>query len=151
MAGPARLHDRQAGGMTWNSWNSVWETIFRERSSWGRYPPEELIRFVARHYYAEPERRAVRFLEIGCGPGAGPGWYLAREGYSYSGIDGSETAIGKSRRRFEDEGLSGEFVTGTLDALPWPDATFDCVVDVACLQHNCEAAAASGIAEILRV
>jgi SAM-dependent methyltransferase len=133
------------------TWDSVWERIFRERSGWGRYPPEELIRFVARHYYGAPERRSVRFLEVGCGPGAGPGWYLAREGYSYSGIDGSATAIERSRRRFGEEGLAGEFVNGILDALPWADATFDCVVDVACLQCNSESVTAAAIAQILRV
>ncbi len=133
------------------SWDPVWERIFRERTGWGYYPPEELVRFVARHYYQAADRRAVRFLEIGCGPGAGPGWYLAREGFSYAGIDGAATAIEKSQRRFMDQGLEGEFVNGSIDALPWDAATFDCVVDVACLQHNAEAGTAAAIAEVGRV
>ena len=121
------------------SWDPVWERIFRERADWGKYPPEELIRFVAKHYYQAPNRSAVRVLETGCGPGGGPGWYLAREGFKYAGIDGSPTAIEKAKLRFEGEKLSGEFVTGYLDDLPWADNSFDCVVDVACLQCNTEA------------
>lgn len=132
-------------------WDPVWERIFRERSQWGRYPPEELVRFVARHYYAAPERRAVRFLEVGCGPGAGPSWYVAREGYAFSGIDGSATAIAQAQRRFREEGLAGEFVTGAAEALPWDEGTFDCVMDIACLQHNSEEAAAAIVREIHRV
>ena len=133
------------------TWDPVWERIFRSREQWGYYPPEELVRFMARHYYRVADRREVRVLEVGCGPGAGPGWYVAREGFSYTGIDGSATAIDKARRRFSAEVLSGEFVVGTGERLPWQAASFDCVIDVACLQCNDEAAAQSMIDEIHRV
>jgi SAM-dependent methyltransferase len=133
------------------AWDPVWERIFRERSRWGRYPPEELVRFVARYFYDATDRSSVRFLEVGCGPGAGPSWYLAREGYSFSGIDGSATAIELAHKRFAADGLQGEFKTGAAHALPWDAAAFDCVVDVACLQHNSEVAAAAIVAEIHRV
>jgi hypothetical protein len=42
--------------------------------SWGKYPPEELVRFFAAHYYEAEPRNAVKVLEIGCGPVAGPSW-----------------------------------------------------------------------------
>lgn len=129
----------------------VWEAIFRSRQQWGRYPPEELVRFMARHYYATPHRAGIRVLEVGCGPGAGPGWYLAREGFSYAGIDGAPTAIERSQRRFADEGLVGEFAVGPVESLPWDASTFDCVVDIACLQHNAIAPATRMVAEIHRV
>jgi SAM-dependent methyltransferase len=133
------------------TWDPVWERIFRSREQWGYYPPEELIRFMARHYYQVADRSRVRVLEVGCGPGAGPAWYVAREGFSYTGIDGSATAIDKARRRFSAEGLAGEFVVGSGESLPWADGAFDCVIDVACLQHNDEAAARAMIGEIHRV
>lgn len=133
------------------TWDPVWEEIFRNREQWGRYPPEELVRFMARHFYLAADRSTVRVLEVGCGPGAGPGWFAAREGFRYAGIDGSPTAIEKAMRRFDAEGLTGEFVVGNADNLPWPDEWFDCVIDVACLQHNDEAAARVIVAEIYRV
>ena len=131
--------------------NDVWETIFRNRASWGLYPPEELIRFVAAHYYGAARRDAVSFLEIGCGPGAGPSWYLAREGFRYTGIDGSPTAVRRAQDRFAREGLAGDFVVGELEILPWEDGCFDCVVDIAALQHNDEHAAAAIVTEVHRV
>jgi len=133
------------------SWDPVWEKIFRERSSWGKYPPEELVRFVALNYYRVADRKSVKILEIGCGPGGGPSWYLAREGFSFFGIDGSPTAIEKAQEQFRENGLDGEFVCGQIDALPWGDETFDCVIDIACLQCNDEAATKVILKDVLRV
>ncbi len=74
-----------------NSWDPVWEDIYASRE-WGKYPPEELIRFIARTFYAVPDRKAIRILDLGCGSGAAT-WYVAREGFSAFGIDGSPSAI----------------------------------------------------------
>jgi SAM-dependent methyltransferase len=133
------------------SWDATWERAFATRKRWGSYPPEELVRFVARHFYDVPDRAAVRFLELGCGPGAGPSWYLAREGFRYSGIDASPTAVERSRQRFATEHLNGEFVCQDFSCLPWAVETFDAVIDVASLQCNDEHATASIIDEIHRV
>lgn len=118
------------------SWDPVWESVFKERTSWGEYPPEELVRFIATNYYQAPNRSDVKILEIGCGPGAGPAWYIAREGFSYFGVDGSETAIRKATQRFSGEHLSGEFFREDFTRLPWNAGTFDCVIDIASLQCN---------------
>ena len=34
---------------------------------WGGYPPEELVRFVARNFFSAPDRKRVKILEIGYG------------------------------------------------------------------------------------
>ena len=133
------------------AWDPVWEQIFRSRARWGRYPAEELVRFMAAYYYDAPERSEVRVLEIGCGPGSGASWFVAREGFSLSGIDASATAIEKSRQRFAEEGLRGEFRQGDIASLPWRDAVFDVVLDFACLSCNTENETAAIIAEIHRV
>lgn len=133
------------------SWDPIWEQIFRGRDSWGYYPPEELIRFVAARYYKAVPRSSVSFLEIGCGPGAGPSWYLAREGFRYAGIDGSATAVERARARFAREGLDGAFEVGDFAKLPWPSGTFDCVIDVAALQCNDESSTAIILGEVHRV
>jgi SAM-dependent methyltransferase len=132
------------------SWDPVWEQVFSTRP-WGRYPHEDLVRFVARAFYAVPERSAVRILEVGCGPGSGASWFCAREGFRVFGIDASPTAIEKSRARFRDEGLAGEFVQGEVNALPWPDASFDAVLDVVCLACNNEDETAAIVREVHRV
>ena len=76
-----------------------WENIFASRG-WGAYPPEELVRFIARNFRTVPDRSQVHVLEIGCGPGPNI-WFLAREGYAAAGIDGSPTAI-RQRVRGEE-------------------------------------------------
>ncbi|HBF36362.1 MAG TPA: class I SAM-dependent methyltransferase [Firmicutes bacterium] len=133
------------------SWDPVWENIFHERGQWGMYPPLELVRFIAENYYSVPNRSMIKILELGCGPGGGPSWYIAREGFSYTGIDGSPTAIEKAKKRFTQEGLKGELVLGYFYQLPWAEETFDCVIDVASLQQNCEADATQAIREVYRV
>lgn len=132
------------------TWDPVWEDIFRSRA-WGRYPQEDVVRFVARAFYGVPDRSAVRILEIGCGPGSGASWFVAREGFRAAGIDASATAIEKSRSRFAAEGLTGEFVQGDVSALPWPDGTFDAVLDVVCLACNTEAETRAILREVHRV
>jgi SAM-dependent methyltransferase len=117
------------------SWHPAWETIFSTRE-WGRYPPEELIRFVARNYYGR-DRGSVRFLELGCGPGPHV-WYLAREGFDVTGIDGSPTAIEQARNRLTADGLDARLEVGDFVELEqqFADERFDVVVDVTALQHN---------------
>lgn len=131
-------------------WDAVWERVFRERE-WGRYPEEAVVRFLARNFYGAPDRAAVKMLEIGCGPGSGTSWFIAREGYSLTGIDGSPTAIEKSRSRFSAEGLRGEFLVGSVDRLPFPDESFDAVLDVVCLACSTERETRAILDEVSRV
>lgn len=116
------------------TWNSVWDDIYRSRA-WGRYPKEELIRFVARRYYGAPDRKEVRFLDLGCGPGAAT-WFIAREGFTVDAIDGSAVAIETLRARLAAENLHAQLAVGDIGDLPYAPATFDCVVDIACLMCN---------------
>ncbi len=118
------------------TWDPTWEKVFRERA-WGRYPPEELIRFVARHYFKAPDRKAAHILEIGCGAGANL-WFLAREGFSAYGLDGSPTAIEKARARLAEDRLEASLVVG--DAMnpgdAFPGTAFDAALDIGCLVCN---------------
>ncbi len=130
------------------SWDNTWEKIYRSRE-WGKYPPEELVRFVARNYYGAKDRKGVAMLDLGCGTGAAA-WYVAREGFSVCGIDGSATAIKIAKKRFAQEKLRGEFVVGDIAALPYKDAQFDAVVDIAAVQHNSPANIKKILAEVHR-
>ena len=117
------------------AWDPVWESIFTNQA-WGRYPGEDLIRFVAKNFYAPPpDRASVRFLEVGFGTGANL-WFLTREGFSANGIEGSKSAEAIARKRLDNEcpGWSsapqnGELVVGDMINLHWPDATFDALID----------------------
>jgi SAM-dependent methyltransferase len=135
------------------SWDPVWEEVYRSQA-WGKYPPEELIRFVARRFYGVEPRSGARILDVGCGPGAGV-WYLAREGFDTHGVDGSPTAIAQAGERLAAEGLAADLRIGDLRDLTelYPASSFDAVVDVTSVQHNSFADVLSihdGITQILR-
>ncbi len=127
-------------------WDPVWEELFRTRG-WGRYPSEDLVRFMARTF---PEPARVRVLELGCGPGANL-WYLAREGFRVVGLDGSPTALAECWRRLRAEGLHACLVRADAARLPFPAASFDVVLDVECLYANPWEAARRAVAEAARV
>lgn len=135
------------------SWDPVWEKVFREQV-WGRYPGEELIRFVARNFFSVQERSAVRILEAGCGPGANL-WFLAREGFSFAGIDGSATAIAKAEKRLDEEcpgwRSRGELKVGDIGNLPFGNAVFDAVIDNEAVCCNPWEASRAIYAEMARV
>src|SRR5258708_2265107 len=116
------------------AWDSVWEQVFTSQP-WGKYPGEDLIRFVARHFYGRQERHAVRFLEVGSGTGANL-WYIAREGFAAFGIEGSAAAAELARRRLGAEcpgwdaaPRSGRIDVGDILQLPAADSSFDAVLD----------------------
>jgi len=116
------------------SWNPIWEEIFIKQE-WGKYPPEELVRFIARNFYHIEERKKIKILDLGCGTGASS-WFLAKEGFSVYGMDGSKTAIKKANERFKEECLEGNFKVGDFIRLDYPNNFFDCVIDVCSIQHN---------------
>lgn len=118
------------------SWDRVWDGVFSSRP-WGKYPGEDLIRFVARHFYSANPRSDVRILEIGCGPGANL-WYFAREGFATFGIDGSAVAVERAVNRLDEEvpGWRGRVTVGDIKSLPFPGDEFDAVVDCEAISCN---------------
>lgn len=90
-------------------------------------------------------------LEVGCGPGTdifdlaeiiGPAGRLV-------GIDVSEVMIAEARRRASERQLPITFEVGQVQALPFPDATFDVRRAARLLEHLPDAGRA--LAEMVRV
>ncbi len=130
-------------------WDQGWDKIFKD-NEWGKYPPEEVVRFVARNFGKVPVRSAVKILEVGCGPGANV-WYLAREGYSAYGVDGSPVAIEQALQCLNKEHLKAQVITGDAMHLPFDDNYFDGVLDVECVYANTLQDARVILGEIKRV
>jgi SAM-dependent methyltransferase len=131
-----------------------WDRVFASRS-WGRYPPEELVRFIARTFPEYSQRSRLHVLEVGCGPGPNL-WLLAREGFQIAGIDGSAHAIDQARARLRDEGLeraaeTADLKVGNFATLPWPDNSFDVVIDIEAIYANPVPIIHATIAETKRV
>ena len=115
------------------TFDNMWEQIHSE-VEWGKYPSEEVIRFVARNYY-EKNRSNIRLLDFGCGTGAVT-WYISREGFNAYGFDGSETAVKKAKVRMEEEKTFAELLVADAGDLPYDDEFFDGVIDSAVIYAN---------------
>ena len=112
------------------------EKIHKERE-WGRYPNEELVRFIGRNFfkYDRDKRKNIKILELGVGQGANV-WFLLREGFDVYGIDISPTAIRKMQDRLIKEGFKlydfyDRFKVSDIRNIPFKNCMFDIVIDVA--------------------
>ncbi|MGE5927814.1 MAG: class I SAM-dependent methyltransferase [Gemmatimonadota bacterium] len=94
--------------------------------------------------------KRVRVLEIGCGRGIAlvP---LARllEPSRLAGLDVDPTSLDAARERVARAGVAAELVPGDVRALPFPEASFDLVLDFGTCYHI--ARAAEAVSEIARV
>jgi SAM-dependent methyltransferase len=92
--------------------------------------------------------RGLRVLEIGCGLGT-DGAQFARAGAEYTGVDLTDAAIELARKRFEIEGLAGEFRIADAENLDFAAESFDLVYSHGVLHHTPDTARA--VQEIHRV
>ena len=127
-----------------------WSSLFSRRA-WGRYPCEDVVRFMARTF-AAAEAAQVRVLDLECGPGPNL-WYLAREGYRVAGIDGSPLAVAQACDRLRGDRLDDDvdLRQGDFAVLPWDEASFDAVIDNESIYANPMSAIRTTLAEVHRV
>jgi len=118
---------------------NYWEDVFSSQE-WGKYPPIELIKFIAKNFYSVKKRKDIKILELGSGPGPNL-WYMAREGFCVYGLEGSQTACDTATKRLKDENLEdkiGSIKSGDyFDSLDeFPDDYFDAIIDIESLYCN---------------
>lgn len=133
------------------SWDETWDNIFKNRG-WGKYPSEDLIRFIARSFYSVESRESIKILEIGSGTGANL-WYMAREGFSVYGIEGSASGVEQSIARLDLEcpNWQGKIQQGDIIDIPYPDNFFDAIIDSEAISCNSMEDAKSIVNEATRV
>jgi SAM-dependent methyltransferase len=126
----------------------------RSSEAWGSAPFENVeadIAVVHDGLVARLEpRHGLRWLDVGCGPGA-VALRAARAGAEVTGLDLAPGLLETARRRAAEEGLAIQFDIGDVEALPYPDASFDVVSSsfgaIFALDHR---AAASELARVAR-
>lgn len=112
-----------------------WERFYRETPAafipWetGK-PDEQLVELVGSGII----RKGAKVIDLGCGLGTQT-VYLAEKGFDAIGIDISETAVKKAKKRAEDTGVNANFVAGDVTNMPFEDEQFDFVYDRGCLHH----------------
>lgn len=92
----------------------------------------------------------ARILEVGCGRGVAlpplAGLCVPRR---LTGLDVDPAVLAAARQRLERRGIDAELVHGDVRAMPFPDASFDLVVDFGTCWHVADAERA--LREIERV
>ena len=102
------------------------------------------IQFARTMWIYDNVRRGARLLDLGCGEGILA--LLKRKGVTLVGVDLSPELLRASRRNGYDAAY-----LATLNALPFPDATFDYVVSLDVMGHIAFAEKDRVLAEIKRV
>jgi SAM-dependent methyltransferase len=131
------------------SFDPIWEQKYAAGHG-QRYPWDIVVSFVFRHAPRDRPRRDVHVLEVGCGTGSNV-WFAAREGFSVTGIDASESAIKAARIRMADEGVAADLRVANFASLPFDDARFHLVVDRGALTCCGREVMICAIGEIARV
>ena len=112
----------------------LWERI-HSNLEWGKYPSEQVVRFVARNYY-NCVRQDIKILDFGCGAGANT-WFLAREGFDVYAFDGAPSAVKRAKEYLQNEGINSvKFKVLDGKSLNYEEEFFDCVIDSACIYSN---------------
>jgi len=109
--------------------NLIWDKIFKSKA-WGKYPAEDLVRFIVRNFNKKKQKSKINILEVGCGPGGNLG-YFAKEGFSIYGLDFSRVAIQKANRNLDKNypNWKGELIRADILTHNFNKNKFDAIVD----------------------
>lgn len=131
------------------SYDPVWDDIYESKSH-PRAPYDFVASFVFRNAPQTQSRKDVKILEIGCGSGSNL-WFLALEGFSVSGVDGSKAAIHAAQERLQQHNCSGDLRVADFTNLPFDPEMFDLVIDRGALTCTGTSMMKKAIGEVHRV
>ncbi len=121
----------------------TWETAFNEaivKQAFNTAPVESLVRNISyylRNLYSDSELHNLHFMEMGSGAGSNLIW-LAQKGIKVSGCDIAPTVLELGRQQLIKAGLSdriGSLTECSVSKTPFPDASFDGIVEACVFQH----------------
>ena len=118
--------------------DKIWEELFTTQG-WGKYPPEEVIRFFVRAK-KDLNKPVIKALDIGCGMGA-CAWFMSKEGAKVTAFDGAPAGINNISNLAVEFGVFTDF-TLLLGDITKPqshiDSRFDIMLDNYSLYANPE-------------
>lgn len=129
-----------------------WEKeIYANHLQINRYPYNDVVSAVFRCFRDVEDRSDIHILELGCGT-ANNIWFFAQEGFTATGIDGSESAIHLGQELLEQKGLEARLLCQDFtDLSQFADHSFNMVVDRGSITHNKRTDIIKVISEVHRV
>lgn len=107
-----------------NVFEDIYQMFIPENIPWNKaYPHFRLIDFLD-EYQIEP----CHVIDLGCGLGT-DSIFLAKRGFSVTGVDISQTAVAKAHRRASEVGVPVDFWVSSALRLPFPDSSFELALD----------------------
>ncbi len=132
---------------------SLWEERYRHGEAILRYPFDAVVTFVFQKLRRPVSDRAISVLDFGCGTGNHLR-FLIENGYEAYGVDVAPTALQLTREMlatvrpdYPQERLA--LMDG--NRIPFPNATFDAVIDRSSLGQNRQSSIRALIEEMQRV
>lgn len=127
----------------------MWRALFSDSATSRGFYPADFYR-VALSELGGRLPKSGDCLDICCGTGTFID-VLASNGYKCSGTDIDGQSFPAIEKRFIGTGMQVTLRVGDIDALPFPDATFDAAFASEVIEHLDEAKINKGLSEILRV
>jgi len=123
-----------------------WDELFRR----GFFPLEEPQQQVVKLSELLRSRKMRRICDMGCGPGRNL-VFLAKQGFEVYGIDISENALERARKRANELRLNVQLKKADMTSVPFPDSFFDAVMCVYAIYHNTLDGMRRTISEVRRI
>jgi|KBSSwiStaDraftv2_1062776.scaffolds.fasta_scaffold07574_7 ubiquinone/menaquinone biosynthesis C-methylase UbiE len=82
-----------------------------------------------------PLSSAVKFLDVGCGPGTFTEFMTEQGGVSAAGVDIDIALVASATARFQRRGVPPRFLAGRVEQLPYRDGVFDLCIANSLLEH----------------
>ena len=112
----------------------IWEKNYKSRR-YNKYPYNEIISFVFRHFGKREDRSSIKILEMGCGGGNNL-LFLMNEGFDFYSIDISEASIELVKNVLGQNYNDKKILKGRFNDLPFEDNFFDAIIDRASITCN---------------
>jgi ubiquinone/menaquinone biosynthesis C-methylase UbiE len=122
------MDDRQIKSEISEIWNTGAETYDTFVSHGIQTDEERELWIAAVSKCLPPGKGPFRVLDVGCGTGA-MGLIFAGMGHRVTGIDLSERMLEQGRRKAAERNLSVTFLSGDAEDPPFPEDSFDLVVN----------------------
>lgn len=123
-----------------------WEIVPKDNTYWNSPAPE--IYYLSENWKS---KNYSKFLDIGCGFGRNC-IYMAKQGFKVSTFDLSEHSVEVTKQKAKENGVEFEDIqVADMLNLPYPDASFDCLLALNVISHTDTEGFKQILSEIKRV